>query len=79
MRIRKTAEQKNFRVDEQFYTSRELKRLSESGDIYSMYMGQYYVVFADNASEIKVVYDESCGMYTTVVVLKTGKQIYVAI
>ena len=86
MKIRKTAEQKNFQVDTTFYTERELREFEEEHlitDLHKVYpdcvFEEHFVVFADDCTDIKVIYIDTIGSYATVVDTKDGTTIAVEI
>lgn len=74
MKIRKRAEQKNFRVNKYYYNDVDYMCLLKIDGVGTI--GGSIVVFSEGATDVKVVLDEY-GYYTTVAVMKTGEQIYI--
>lgn len=77
MKIAKRATQKNFEVNEYFYTEAQLSTLYVNEEITKIEGVPGYRVYAEYCKEIKVVLVD--GFYTTVVVTNTGEEIYVSI
>ncbi len=73
MKILKKAEQKNFIVDDNYYTKYELDNMISQGLI--VYMFEAYRIYAENCTDVKVICDD--GYYNTVVITKTGKTIHI--
>lgn len=77
MKIAKRATQKNFEVNEYFYTEKQLSALYINEEITKIEGVPGYRVYADWCKEVKVVLTD--GFYTTVVVTNEGTEIYVSI
>lgn len=74
MKIRKRAEQKNFRVSTYYYRQCDLVRLTDIEGI--EYLNGTIVVYAEYVKDIKVVLD-NYGFYTNVVDMITGQRVYI--
>lgn len=91
MKISKKAEQRNFVLDNAYYTELDIKYLLIHGDVQrldytenyeSMFKNDFvdmdteYRIFADDVKEVKVILDEY-GFYTNCVVLKNENMLYI--
>lgn len=74
MKIRKRAEQKNFRVNAYYYTEYDLVRLTDIEGI--EYLNGTMVAYAEYVKDVKVVLDEY-GFYTNVVDMISGECVYI--
>lgn len=74
MKIRKRAEQKNFRVNSYYYRQYDLVRLTDIEGI--EYLNGSIVVYSEYVKEVKVVLD-NYGFYTNVVDMVTGERVYI--
>ena len=74
MKIRKRAEQKNFRVNAYYYRQYDLVRLTDIEGI--EYLNGNIVVYAEYVKDLKVVLD-NYGFYTNVVDMITGERVYI--
>ena len=93
MKIRKKAEQKNFIVDKDYYTEKELLTMSREEIIFYIdesFNTRYikdiqdvkdccFRIFADMCKEVKVVYEERYGWYNTVVVTHNDQLIHICL
>ena len=92
MKILKTAEQKNFIVNKDFYTDIEIWDMLRCGLIFSfgrncehksysnyydVSMSDTYRIYADYCKEVKTVYNKECGIYENIVVTKNGMEIHI--
>ena len=92
MKILKTAEQKNFIVDKDFYTDIEIWDMIRRGLIFSfgrncehksysnfndVSMSDTYRIYADYCDEVKTVYNKEYGIYENIVVTKNGMKIHI--
>lgn len=85
MKVLRRAEQKNFRVDVDFYTEKEIEIMLALHFIDKPFADydrdidrDYTCVYACDCSKIEVVYDNDYGCYKNVVTLKdSGEQINV--
>ena len=87
MKILKTAEQKNFIVNKDFYTDIEIWGMVRCGLFFSfdrncehksysdysdVSMSDTYRIYADYCKEVKTVYNKEYGIYENIVVAKTA-------
>ena len=92
MKILKTAEQKNFIVNKDFYTDIEIWDMVRCGLIFSfdrncehksysdysdVSMSDTYRIYADYCKEVKTVYNKEYGIYENIVVAKNGMEIHI--
>lgn len=77
MKVLKRAEQRNFRVNTEAYTEYELKEMEDCNFI-EMLFG-FYVVYASDCKEVKVIYNKNLGCYENVVVLNNDKEIVISL
>lgn len=92
MKILKTAEQKNFIVDKDFYTDIEIWDMVRCGLIFSfdgncehksynnfhdVSMSDIYRIYADYCDEVKVIYNKEYGIYENIAVAKNGMKIHI--
>ena len=78
MKILKKAKQKNFVVNEMYYTDNELQELQRIKLIYcntNFFSGKLRV-FHDDIKEVKVVLSPQ-GFYTNVAITKDGTPVYI--
>lgn len=73
MKILKKAQQKNFIVDCDYYTNREIDTMLDNGLIKRLFND--YVVYAINCKEVKVICKD--GFYFSVVITKDGSIIHI--
>lgn len=93
MKIRKTAEQKNFIVNKDYYTDIELLSMARKKIIFCIdevfdirYITNIkqvedscFRIFADICKEVKVVYDNESGCYKTVVITNNDQMINICL
>ena len=95
MKIRKNAEQKNFIVNKDMYTLKELCELCKLGyivchpydsfeekridSILDIFGGDIFRIYASACTNVKVIYNSKYGFYENVVETKDGTQISVVI
>lgn len=93
MKIRKSAKQKNFIINKDFYTEDELLLMAREKTIFCLdelydirYITNIYQVkgccfriFADMCKEVKVVYNKTSGYYDTVVVTENDQLIHICL
>lgn len=78
MKIRKSAERKNFIVNTSFYSELQLELLVDAGKITpeaNVFCKGEYKVSSSNCKEIKVIFHE--GSYCTVVILEDSTTVFV--
>lgn len=93
MKIRKTAEQKNFIVNKDYYTEYELLSMARKKIIFCInevfdiryitnieqVKDSCFRIFADMCKEVKVVYNNTSGCYDTVVITNDNQLIYICL
>lgn len=94
MNILKSAQQKNFVVDREMYTSDKLLDLVKRGVIFSfdekfehknfecvwdINLNDEFRIYASDCNEIKVIYNKDYGFYQVIVITKAGEQIPITI
>jgi len=84
-KIQKTAVQKNFSVDKNFYTETDLIEMENAKIIVSEKQAPFnnsdsdgYKIFADDCAEVKVILNEY-GYYQTVVVTHDEQTVYISL
>lgn len=93
MKIIKNAEQKNFIINNDYYADGELLTMAREKIIFCIdeffdirYItnihqveGTCFRIFADMCKEVKVVYDNSFGVYDTVVITENDQLIHICL
>lgn len=75
MKILKKALQRNFNIDESYYTIAELEELKNSGLFFKIENSADYRIYASDCKEVKIICKD--GFYCPVVVLHSGKIIHI--
>lgn len=81
MKILKRARQKNFTLNTEYYTKREIEQMYDEGKIFNCKKiniddDETPRVSTSNISEVKIVLNEY-GYYIPVAISKTGETIYI--
>lgn len=94
MKIRKNADQKNFIVDREYYTDRELFELFEVGlaaiftdtldrkkveSVWDIEREDEVRIFTCDCAEVKVSYSTEYGCYETIAVTKSGLKVHITL
>lgn len=93
MKVLKTARQKNFRINQEYYREDEIEAMLVNGIIdrpfidsekergigCCNYKEQYICLYASNCKEVKVVYDKDFECYDTVAITHNNMVLHVTI
>lgn len=81
MKVLKNAQVKNFRINVEMYTEKELNDLLNKNiiDVMEFSENPYYCIYAEDCKTIQVEYNKEYGFYTTTVTTNTNENIYIDI